>query len=136
MSSVALLCTGYLGIYSEFGKTWVGFLPLVLASLPIIFHLAAWISRLRISRPLAYVGRHSIVFYLIHYPVFVVLNYYVLHRFTDDGPMIFAILLSLGIAIPATLSVARERGALGPFDLMFSLRYLLGARARALPASP
>lgn len=134
-STAALVVTGFLGITSDLSKTWAGYLPLVLASLPVIFHVAAMASRHRFSQPLAYVGRNSIVFYLIHFPIYVGLGY-VLHKLTDNGMLVFAVLLGVGVGVPVVLSVARTRNLLGPLDLMFSLKYVLDARSRKLATEP
>jgi uncharacterized membrane protein YcfT len=101
-------------------KQWPGYLPLVLGALPALIQAAVWAGRQRWSAPLLYIGRNSIVFYLVHYPPYLVLAY-LLHRVSHDGTLMFGVLLCSGLAGPLTLCVIRDRLRGRWVDRLFSL---------------
>lgn len=101
-------------------KQWPGYLPLVLGALPALIQAAVWASRRRWSAPLMYIGRNSIVFYLVHYPPYLVLAY-LLHRISHDGTLIFCVLLLSGLTGPLTLCLIRDRCAGRWVEWLFSL---------------
>ncbi|SEM20689.1 Fucose 4-O-acetylase [Pseudoxanthomonas sp. GM95] len=120
---------------THFEHTWIGYLPLVLGSLPLIVRVSMLAVRTPLAAPLIYAGRNSIVFYLVHFTLFIALVH-VLEKLTSDGPLIFAALLASGIALPALMSMARQRPSFAFIDLLFSMRTWAPARnGHALPSS-
>lgn len=117
------LCLGVLGVVAlttSLSKTWWGYLPLVLASLPAIVALAMLAARSPLSAPLAYVGRNSVVFHLVHFTLFIVLTF-LASRLIHDDVVLFFVLLAAGIALPAALSWARAQPSMRMLDLLFCL---------------
>lgn len=132
--SVLCLCTiAVLATHTALDKTWVGYLPLVLGGLPLLAMLAAAVARTPLAAPLAYVGRNAIVFYVVHFTLFIALAF-VLGRATRDGMVIFAVLLACGVGVPWLLCVLRRTPGFRWVELLFSLDGLRApSPARASP---
>lgn len=126
-SALSLVCIGLMVTQLHLKRGWVGYLPFVLASLPLIAMLAQLAARTPLARPLSYAGRNSIVFYLVHFTLFIALAH-VIQRATSDARVIFAVLLASGIGLPVLLSLARERRAFAFLDVLFSMRRWMPAR--------
>lgn len=104
-----------------FGKssTWPGYVPLVLASVPLIFQASIALSRYRFAEPFKYVGRHSIVFYLVHFHMYIALTY-LLEMFTNNDGAIFFLLFFAGLLVPLLISLARRRESMRFLNLLFT----------------
>jgi uncharacterized membrane protein YcfT len=126
-SALCLCVIAVLATQTGLDKNWIGYLPLVLGTLPLIAVLAAAIGRTPLARPLTYVGRNAVVFYVVHFTLFIALAH-VLERFTRDGMVVFALLLAAGIAVPLALCVLRRQPRARGVDLLFSLDVLLARR--------
>lgn len=124
--------------FTDIAKTWPGYLPLVLASLPIFFLASIAASRSPLSSPLKYLGENSIVFYLVHYPTQMVLAYF-LGKVISDKTALFLLLLLVGLLVPTLVSIGRARDEFRFLNIFFSSQkyFLLGIRrsAQASPAS-
>src|SRR5690606_35033721 len=88
-------------------------------SLPLLVWCAQAASRHRWSAPLTYIGRNSIVFYLAHYPPYLVVSY-LLHKVTLDGTLSLAGLLLAGFGTPLLICLARDHLGLRKLDWLFS----------------
>ncbi|AKU51796.1 acyltransferase [Xanthomonas arboricola] len=112
---------------------WIGYLPLVLIALPLLITAAMWANRQPAAQAIRYVGRNSVVFYLSHFPPFIVLAY-LLPRWIDEGTVLFFALLSVGVLGPAVLCLLRAPGRLPALNLLFSAP-LPVRRPRSLPVA-
>lgn len=128
-SALCLVAIAVLATQARMDKTWVGYLPVVLGALPSVAVMAAAIARTPLSRPLAYVGRNAVVFFVVHFTAFIALVP-VLERFTRNGITLFVLLVLAGIALPLLLCVLRRRTGLQWIDLLFSADLLLSRRRR------
>lgn len=119
VTAVAVLYMGYLNFES---KTSPIFLPLVLLALPIIFKLSVLASKSRYSEGLAYVGRNSIVFYLVHYPLFMVLIFLLKKAGIVHTGVLFSVMLVAGLIVPYLVILAKNSKALGFINILFAPR--------------
>lgn len=131
LSAAALCAVVLMANLASFPKAWPGYLPLVLACLPLIVQLSVWASKGPASAWISYVGRHSIVFYLVHFPIFVGLAF-LLRRRLDDGTLIFLTLLAVGVIIPWMVSLIRKSDRLPALNLLFSWPSLASVDRRAV----
>lgn len=118
-SGLCLLAIVLLANFSGMPKVWPVYLPLVLGTLPLLVWCAEHAAAHPWSAPLTYVGRNSIVFYLAHYPPFLVVAW-LLHTVTLDGTVSLGVLLLTGIGTPALICLARDRIGTPAVDWLFS----------------
>ncbi|APP78703.1 acyltransferase family protein [Xanthomonas hortorum] len=98
---------------------WIGYLPLVVIALPLVIAAAIWANQQPAAQAIRYVGRNSVVFYLTHFPPFIVLAY-LLPRWIHDGSLLFFALLGTGVLAPTLLCLLRTPGRLPALNLLFS----------------
>ena len=122
LSAVAAVAILYMGYLNFEGKTSPNFLPLVLLALPIIFKLSVLASKSRYSEVLAYVGRNSIVFYLVHYPLFMVLIFLLKKAGIVHTGLLFSVMLVAGLVVPYIVILAKNSKALGFINILFAPR--------------
>ncbi|RXR05949.1 acyltransferase family protein [Pseudoxanthomonas composti] len=118
----SLACCALVGCAFRFhySSTWHGYLPLVLLSMPLLFRLATQACLHRKSSDLiCFVGRNSIVFYLVHFPLYVVLGY-LLRRLGQDGDLMFLMLLMIGVCVPWTIAWLRQRPQMAWLEVLFT----------------
>lgn len=118
-SSLCLVALLLVANLAGLPRVWPGYLPLVLGSLPLLVWCAQAASRHRWSAPLTYIGRNSIVFYLVHYPPYLVVSY-LLHKVTLNGTLSLAGLLLAGFGTPLLICLARDHLGLRKLDWLFS----------------
>ncbi|WCE05934.1 acyltransferase family protein [Pseudoxanthomonas sp. JBR18] len=133
VSTLCLVATSILALHSGLAKTWPGYLPLVLGSVPLLAWLAARLAQTPLAPALAYVGRNAIVFYVVHFTLFIALIV-VLRKVTHDGVWLFVGLLTAGVGTPLALCLLRVRRGWRWLDLLFSPA-LLRARHRVSEAT-
>jgi surface polysaccharide O-acyltransferase-like enzyme len=122
--------------FTDIAKTWPGYLPLVLASLPILFLASIAASRSPFSSPLKYLGENSIVFYLVHYPTQMVLTY-LLGKVISDKTLLFLLLLLFGLLVPTIVSIGRTKDSFRFLNIFFSSqKHFLPAIRKSAQASP
>lgn len=119
-SSLCLIALLLVANLAGLPPVWPGYLPLVLGSLPLLVYCAQAASRRRWSAPLTYIGRNSIVFYLVHYPPYLVVSY-LLHKVTLNGTLSLVGLLLAGTGAPLLICLARDHLGLRQLDWLFSL---------------
>ncbi|WP_425317460.1 acyltransferase [Stutzerimonas chloritidismutans] len=88
--------------------TWPIYAPFVLCSFILILRAAKTIGNKPYFKPLNFMGVNSLIFYLVHFPAQVVIGYF-LCKIIGEGPILFAILLCLGIGIPITVIALKNR---------------------------
>lgn len=122
LSTVAIVAILYMGCVNVIVKTSPLYLPLVVLALPIMFKASMLASKSRYSEVLAYVGRNSIVFYLVHYPLFMVLVFLLRKAGINENGLLFSLLLVTGLVVPYLVILAKNSKALGFINILFAPR--------------
>lgn len=105
-SLISLAILFFLSCSTSFSKTWPGYLPLVVIGLPAVFRASVILSKSIFGTPLAYIGRNSIVFYLVHYPIYIVAGFVLKQCLVGVG-YIYFIILMLGLMVSFCVSRLR-----------------------------
>ncbi|GLK88097.1 acyltransferase family protein [Pseudomonas turukhanskensis] len=132
LSAAAALTVLGLGYFNVVGKTWPGYAPLVLAALPIFCKVAVVASNSLLSAPVTYIGRNSIVFYLVHYPLYMVLVFVLKKLGIVDSSALFLLLLSAGLLVPLLVVVIKNTRQFNVVSLLFSPEFLMERRDKPL----
>ncbi|MFC3607947.1 acyltransferase family protein [Stutzerimonas tarimensis] len=119
LSLAAVAATFVVANLTGKSSTWPGYVPLVLASVPLIFQAAISLSHYRFAEPFKYIGRHSMVFYLVHFHMYIALAY-LLEMFTSNEAAIFFLLFIAGLLVPLCISIARRRESMSFLNVLFS----------------
>lgn len=86
-----------------------GTLPGTLGGLLVAIPLARWAAGSVLSRPLRFVGRESLVYYVVHLPVMVVGTLALVRAGVDDGLVVAAVVLPLAVASATVLALLGRR---------------------------
>lgn len=79
-----------------------------LAFIALVLGFASFITSSRWTRPLEFVGRYSLYYYVMHYPLLLGYIWWVGWRFAPDSIIHFFIMIAVGLIIPTiTVYVAR-----------------------------
>lgn len=94
-----------------------------LAGIAACIHFSRKLAGRPWTRPLEYMGEHSLIFYLIHYPLIYLIMYICLRQGMESVPLIS--LVALVVAIPACFLAARLYQKSACFALLFEFPPLL-----------
>lgn len=81
LSAVSFAAVVFIATRYQWDKFSLFYLPFVAGSLLALFALARWASNTRPAQALGFIGRHSLIYYLGHYPIMVLLA-----RLTEQLP--------------------------------------------------
>lgn len=119
LAAAALTGTVAIACLTDIHKTWPGYLPLVLASLPGLVWLACRAGGAWPTRALHFIGRQSIVFYVVHFHLFIALVF-LLRPLIPRTDLLFLALLGSGLLVPWAMSLARYRHPTRAVERLFT----------------
>jgi uncharacterized membrane protein YcfT len=129
ISNAILLSTVCFSSVYAISSTWPGYLPFVVLSFPALYWISQLIGKYTLAKPLIYMGKNSIIFYLTHFVTQNVLSYVAL-AWGKNNLFLFIFLFLSGFIIPYAISIAINTKKFSFLRILFTLNSGLFAQKK------
>ena len=129
LTAICAVAVPVVTISREAAKYEIEYGLLIVGAVLFLMWVAKSVATKRASRPLNFIGRNAVVYYVVHYPIIFLISLSCLKMGIEEAAVISLLSFIAALAIPTALSLLRVRNGWGEW------LYVLPAPARRLPGA-